>query len=74
MATIQEYRNWRLAGVTVQAEWLTAGDDRVCERCASLQGRIFTLDEIEGMIPVHPGCRCIALPHRGEQETIKINK
>jgi SPP1 gp7 family putative phage head morphogenesis protein len=62
LATIQEYRNWGLEGIVVKGEWQTAGDDRVCDKCASLQGKIFTLDEIEGMIPLHPLCRCIALP------------
>lgn len=61
-ATIQEYRNWGLEGVVVKGEWKTAGDDRVCDLCAALEGKIFTLDEIESMIPLHPMCRCIALP------------
>ena len=61
-AMIQEYRNWAVEGVYVKGEWLTAGDDRVCSRCKQLEGKIFTLDEIEGMIPYHPQCRCIALP------------
>jgi SPP1 gp7 family putative phage head morphogenesis protein len=63
-ATIQEYRNWALEGVVVQAEWMTAGDNRVCDKCQALQGKIFTLDEIEGKIPLHPLCRCIALPYK----------
>lgn len=62
LAMIQEYRNWALEGVYVQGEWKTAGDDRVCPKCEHLEGKIFTLDEIEGMIPAHPNCRCIALP------------
>lgn len=62
MATIQEYRNYDIVNVKVKAEWATAGDDRVCDRCAELEGRIFTLDEIEFMIPLHPQCRCLALP------------
>ncbi len=62
MATIQEYRNWEAAGVFVKGEWKTAGDDRVCDKCAHLEGKIYSLDEIEGMIPAHPNCRCIALP------------
>jgi SPP1 gp7 family putative phage head morphogenesis protein len=66
LATIQEYRNWGVEGVFVMAEWMTAGDDRVCDKCNSLQGQIFTLDEIEGMIPAHPNCRCIALPYLEE--------
>ena len=62
LATIQEYRNWGAVGVKVRAEWATAGDDRVCARCASLEGVVYTLDAIEAMIPLHPLCRCIALP------------
>jgi SPP1 gp7 family putative phage head morphogenesis protein len=62
LGTIQEYRNWGVAGVEIIVEWQTAGDERVCPECASLEGRRFTLDEIEGMIPVHPQCRCCAIP------------
>lgn len=61
-ATIREYEAAGAAGVTVRAEWLTAGDDRVCEECAALEGRVFSMDEILGMIPRHPNCRCVALP------------
>jgi len=62
LATIQEYRNWGVLGITVKAEWRTAGDDRVCERCNALEGRVFALDEVESLIPIHPQCRCICLP------------
>lgn len=68
LATIQEYRNWGLLKIKVKGEWKTAGDDRVCSRCASLEGKLFTLDEIEPMIPLHPQCRCIALPYIEELE------
>jgi len=61
-ATIQEYRNFAVEGVVVIAEWQTAQDARVCPRCQGLQGREFDLEQIEGMIPLHPNCRCIALP------------
>lgn len=61
-ATIQEYRNWGVEGVGVEAEFRTAGDLRVCDQCSSLEGKVFSLDEAEGIIPVHPGCRCITIP------------
>jgi SPP1 gp7 family putative phage head morphogenesis protein len=61
-ATIQEYRNYGVAGVSVEAEWQTAGDDRVCDECESMEGQVFSLDDIEGMLPAHPQCRCVALP------------
>lgn len=62
LGMIQQYRNWGLIDVHVQAEWKTAGDNRVCELCAELEGKIFTLDEIEYLIPYHTNCRCLALP------------
>jgi len=60
---IQEYRNWGLHGVYVMAEFRTAGDKRVCSICDSMQGNKYTLDEAEGIIPVHPQCRCMVLPY-----------
>lgn len=72
LATIQEYRNQGIFNIKVQAEWKTAGDDRVCDKCAALDGKIFTLDEIEPMIPLHPQCRCIALPYVEEAKKYNI--
>ena len=63
-ATIQEYKNWGAEGVTVQAEWSTAKDNRVCPLCAPLEGKFYTLEAIAPMIPRHPNCRCLALPAR----------
>lgn len=62
MANVQEYHEAGAVGVEVQAEFATAGDSRVCERCAALEGKVFELARIESMIPVHPNCRCVALP------------
>ena len=61
-ATIQEYENWGVEGIKVKAEWSTAGDDRVCQQCSALEGNVYSLEEIRPMIPLHPNCRCIALP------------
>lgn len=61
-ATVQEYKNWGSAGVTVRAEWSAVGDSVTCERCLSMQGMVFSLVEIQGMIPAHTHCRCIAIP------------
>lgn len=62
MANMMEYEAAGIDGVTILAEWSTAGDGRVCEICMPLEGRIFTLDEVKPMIPRHPNCRCVALP------------
>ncbi len=63
-ATIMEYQNWAVEGVVVKAEWMTAGDNRVCSECLALEGEIFTLEVAMNMIPLHPSCRCIALPFK----------
>lgn len=61
-ANVQEYRNAGVDGVTVIAEFVTAGDSRVCPQCAALDGKEFDLDQIERLIPLHPQCRCVAVP------------
>jgi len=48
----------------IQAEWSTAGDDRVCAECSSMDGHIFTVAEARGLIPLHPNCRCAWIPYR----------
>lgn len=60
-ATCNTYEQWGVKGVTVEVEFLTAGYN-VCPVCARLSGKIFTIEEIRGMIPVHPNCRCAAIP------------
>lgn len=60
-ATVAEYRAAGLDGVKVKAEWATAGFN-VCPICADMEGKVYTLDQIQGMIPAHPNCRCVALP------------
>jgi len=67
LASMQEYKNAGVAGVEVKAEWSTANDARVCRRCAGLDydrtGKVWKIEEIEPLIPLHPQCRCAALPH-----------
>lgn len=46
----------------VSVEWSTAGDGRVCQRCAPMQGAVFSIQESRGMLPRHPNCRCVFLP------------
>lgn len=61
-ATLNSFREAGLEGVKVLAEFATAGDGKVCERCAALEGQIYSMDKAEGLIPVHPNCRCTFLP------------
>jgi len=62
-AMMQEYESWGVEGVEIIAEFVTAGDQRVCAQCEALaQGSPYTLKEIEYLIPAHPNCRCVAIP------------
>jgi len=70
---VGEYKNYGIAGVKVKAEWVTAGFN-VCDKCQSLEGKIYTLAEIEGMIPFHPNCRCMALPVVDEGKVKEVDK
>lgn len=63
-ATLQEYKNWGVEGVNVKAEWITAGDNRVCNQCADLEGSVFTIEKAQGMLPLHPQCRCAWIPFK----------
>jgi len=67
LASIEQYRSFGITGTKVKAEWQTANDMKVCPLCAPLDykktGKLWGLDEIKTKIPVHPLCRCVALPH-----------
>jgi SPP1 gp7 family putative phage head morphogenesis protein len=61
-ATLNSFREAGLVGVKVLAEFATAGDAQVCEQCAALEGQIYSMEKAEGLIPVHPNCRCTFIP------------
>ena len=46
--------------VLVEAEFSTAGDEKVCEECLELEGVVLPVKEAHGLIPRHPNC---FLPH-----------
>ena len=67
-AMVQEYKNWNIKGFVIKAEWSTAGDTRVCAVCGGYEGSVWSLKEIENMIPIHPQCRCVALPSPAKEQ------
>jgi len=66
---IQEMKNWAVEGVKVKAEWVTAGY-KVCPECAALEGKVYNLDEIQNKIPLHPNCRCCAIPVKAGEKKV----
>ena len=61
VANVAEYRAAGLERGRIMAEFSTAGYG-VCPVCAQYEGAIMKLSDIEWLIPVHPNCRCVALP------------
>jgi SPP1 gp7 family putative phage head morphogenesis protein len=55
-ASINAYEEAGLEGLEVDVEFSTAGDGSVCEECDALSGKVFTISESRGIIPVHPNC------------------
>ena len=58
-ASLERYEESK---VVQMVEFEATGDERLCEECASLDGKRFTLDESHGVIPVHHECRCVFIP------------
>lgn len=67
-ASLNSYREARIEGVMVLSEFATAEDDKVCPQCEALDAKYgasgdpLPIDQAEGIIPVHPNCRCAWLP------------
>ena len=55
-ASLNSYREAGIEGVSVKAEFSTARDNRVCPICAGWEGKVFTTEKAEGLIPRHPNC------------------
>ena len=62
--SLNTYESFAEEGVSLRAEILNAGDDKVCSRCLALSTnpdgstRVYILSEARGLIPKHPACRC----------------
>lgn len=59
---LDSFERLGITEVGLLAEWLTAGDTRVCYRCQAHAGQRLTIAEARGLIPLHPNCRCIWVP------------
>lgn len=73
-ATLNGFEEAGIEGVEVESEFATAGDSKVCPQCERLEGKIFTLSEARGIIPVHPNCRCAWIPVVRNGSGITLNR
>jgi hypothetical protein len=60
IAKLQMYREEAVTHVTVEVEWVLGPNP--CPICIGLSSNTYTINEIEGIIPVHPGCQCSTIP------------
>lgn len=67
-ASLNAYRDAGLKGVSADVEFATADDEAVCPECDALEGNVYSLDDADGIIPVHPNCRCAWLPVVGDDD------
>jgi SPP1 gp7 family putative phage head morphogenesis protein len=63
-AQLNTFERFGVKGVQLEAEWITAEDDRVCPDCEDMNNKVFSIEEARGLIPLHPNCRCNWLPVR----------
>ena len=52
------YRLNKITTLQIMAEWMTMQDARVCSQCKGYEGHVYTLDQIDAMLPAHTLCRC----------------
>lgn len=73
-ATLNAYEEAGIEGVSVEAEWLTARDSKVCERCDSAARRgPYSINDARGLIPLHPNCRCAWAPVVVDPKAVRLS-
>lgn len=72
-ASLNVYEEAGLKGVNLQSEFSTARDDAVCPECDKLAGKLYSVEEARGVIPVHPNCRCAWLPVVEDPESAQLH-
>ena len=62
-ASLNTYEEAGVMGIGIKAEIATAQDDAVCAECEAVaRDGPYEIDAARGLIPVHPNCRCAAIP------------
>ena len=59
------YKALGVKNIGVKVEILVSG--KACPKCQKLKGKIFTLEKAEGLLPVHPNCRCAHTPYISDE-------
>ncbi|MCI1958844.1 MAG: minor capsid protein [Clostridia bacterium] len=55
-----------------KVEYLTTLDDKTCEMCAPMDGKVFDMKDFEMSVnapPLHPNCRCTTVPYFNDEFT-----
>lgn len=54
--------SYKQTGIVSYVEFFTAEDELTCPECSTLNGVYYKLEDADGVIPVHPHCKCTFLP------------
>lgn len=72
-ASLNGYEEAQVAGVELEAEFSTSGDEAVCQICKALADNgPYTIQQARGLIPAHPNCRCAWIPIVVEPGLIRL--
>lgn len=64
-------RSYRESGVVQKYEFIAALDEKTCDICSPLDGKVFTFAEAQtgvNLAPLHPNCRCDTIPYFDDAE------
>ena len=70
-ARLQAYRDNGIQWVNI----VTQRDNRVCEDCLNLEAsNPYFIDEVDGLLPVHPNCRCYyEISNKNHNDTVILD-
>ena len=58
--TLETYKALGVKNIGVNVEILVSG--KACPQCQKLKNKVFTIDQAQGLLPVHPNCTCAYAP------------
>lgn len=68
-STEADIDRWLSMGVT-KVQWNASFEKNTCEHCGERDGRIYELDKLLDVIPLHPNCRCYFTPYDEVAEAV----
>lgn len=58
----------------VQLQWVAILDGDTCEECEDNDGEVYDAEDTDGLLPLHPNCRCAWSPVIDDQSLADITE